>query len=74
MEINIPEWAAYFFGMLMTGIVAIASVGLRVMMGIRQEVTILNVKMELVARQQHEIDQLWTLVRKLEIEVKKRGD
>jgi hypothetical protein len=63
---QVPEWFLALQTILVPVMTIICGAALKVLWGMRQELTTLNVKMELTTELRHEIDQLWNLIRKLE--------
>jgi len=64
-----PSWLLYlevFALILMPVLTLVGSAGLRVLWGMRQELTVLTVEMQQVADQKQQISELWMLVRSLE--------
>lgn len=64
--VEIPDWFMWLQGVVTPILTLICGAALGVLWKMRQELTILNVKMEATTSQKAEIDQLWRYHRQLE--------
>ena len=65
-ELSIPSWFIVLQGIITPILTLICGAALKVLWGMRQELTTINVKIEITKQLQTEISTLWNLVRKLE--------